>query len=48
MPESKRHVSIALGKRDGVLGSVFIKSDIDGIVCVRQIGLGSARTLKKY
>ena len=26
----------------------FYGSDIDGIICVRQIGLGLARTLKKY
>ena len=26
----------------------FHGSHIDGIVCVKQIGLGSARTLKKY
>ena len=26
----------------------FYGSHIDGIVCVKQIGLGLARTLKKY
>ena len=28
--------------------SFFYGSDIDGIVCVRQIGLGLARAIKKY
>ena len=26
----------------------FYDSHIDGIICVKQIGLGLARTLKKY
>ena len=35
-------------KRDASNLASFYDSSIDVILCVKQIGLGSARTLKKY